>query len=86
MPEGSATSPLDIPSGRSILGLSVVEMDYKPTSLRLPTSVLKRADALLKAQRQAHQGLRIERATILRLALIQGIEAMERALERERSR
>ena len=50
-------------------------MNEEQVSIRLPKSVLKRAEKL--AADPEHEALGVTRAGVLRLALLRGIEALE---------
>jgi len=59
------------------------------TSIRLETGILERADALVEwlagdARVAAHGA--VKRTTVLRLALLRGLEALERERRRESQR
>jgi len=60
----------------------------KPTTLRLPEDLLERADALVPAIASAgeYQAVRISRSTVLRLALLRGLVALEAEYPAKRKR
>jgi predicted DNA-binding protein len=57
----------------------VMAMD-RQTAIRLPGDALKRAERLarLLQQKPAYQGLRVTTAAVLRLAMLRGLDEMER--------
>ena len=52
----------------------------RQVSIRLPSDVVDRAEALVPALSRlpAHAAFRVERATVLKLALMRGLELLER--------
>ena len=53
----------------------------RQVSIRLPGEVVDRAEALVPAMARLpeHRAFRIERSTVMKLALIAGLEVLERA-------
>lgn len=58
----------------------MANVSERQVSLRLPDDVVDRAEALapVLGQLQAYRAFRVERATVFRLALIRGLEELER--------
>jgi hypothetical protein len=59
------------------------EMNEKAITLRLPADLLERADELVPivAAYEDFQAMRVSRSTVLRLALLRGLAALEHEFE-----